>query len=225
MSLLGGRYAPITEAIGFLEAEYSEVVAADARWRDALGGYRGRTVSGTVPALLDGLLPLTGPLVRYIWVQTTGRWTAYFDNFVNGGDPFGPVSYLAQQLSCQGVTVGRRGATAMRGESTSFSLYGPERTDWLNLVRAISAVQDQGRWKWSEAGAVQPFEDAAAYQRRRVRDRLTPDMLTSYCVALGIRLNDETFYGTTGHLVENTGIAAPVRTETLDQARAWHGLP
>lgn len=28
----------------------------------------------------------------------------------------------------------------------------------------------------------------------------------------------------TGQLVENVGITAPVRTETLQQARAWHGL-
>jgi hypothetical protein len=88
----------------------------------------------------------------------------------------------------------------------------------------VAAVEDEGRWEWVATGTAQPFEDVAAYRRRRVRDRLTPDMLASYGEALGLRPFDETFYHPVGHLVENVGITAPIRTETLEQARAWHGL-
>ena len=70
----------------------------------------------------------------------------------------------------------------------------------------------------------EPFEDVAAYQRQRVRDRLTSDMLAAYCRVFGIRPFDEEFYGPAGQLVENVGVTAKVRTETLQQARAWHGL-
>jgi hypothetical protein len=222
--LLDGCFAPITDAIGFLEADFTQVVAADARWRDSLGGYRGRPLSGPLPSLLNGLLPLTGPLLRYVWVETTGPWTAYFDNFVLGSDTFGPVSYIAQQLGCRGVAIGCREGTARRGASASFSLYGPEPTEWLNVIRSLTAVQDNDRWEWSAAGVPQPFEDVTAYQRRRVRDRLTPDMLCTYCGALGIRPLDESFYGVAGQLVENIRITGNVRTETLQQARMWHGL-
>jgi len=224
MNLLAGSYAPITDAIGFLEAEFAQVVAADARWRDSLGGYRGRPLNGPLPSLLDALLPLTGPLLRYEWVQTAGPWTAYFDNFVLGSDTFGPVSYLAQQLGCRGVAIGCRKGTARREASATFSLYGPEQTDRLNVVRSVAAVEDDGRWEWSASGSPQPFEDIGAYNRRRVRDRLTPDMIANYCGALGIRPFDEYFYGTAGQLVENVRITGNVRTETLQQARAWHGL-
>ena len=62
------------------------------------------------------------------------------------------------------------------------------------------------------------------YRRRRVRDRLTSDMLAAYCGALGIRPFDESFYGPVGQLVENVRIPGNVRTETLQQARVWHGL-
>src|SRR4051794_4836957 len=106
MNLLNGQYAPITDAIGFLEADYQTVITADIGWRDSLGGYHGHSVSGGLPYLFDGLLPLTGPLLRYVWVPTSSQWTAYFDNFVNGTDSFGPVSYLAQQLGCRGVSIG-----------------------------------------------------------------------------------------------------------------------
>ncbi|HSF05046.1 MAG TPA: hypothetical protein VLG10_04580 [Methylomirabilota bacterium] len=224
MNLLGDRYAPITEAIGFLEADFSRVVEADQRWRASLGGYVGHPINGALPTLLDALLPLTGPLIRYVWVQTLAGWTAYFDNSVIGSDPFGPVSYLAQQVSCRGVTIGNRAGTGKRGVSVSFSLYGSEPTKWLNLVRAVSAVEDEGRWEWTATGTVQPFEDVERYRQRRVRDRLTPDMLERYCGTLGIRPFDDSFYGSKGLLVEHTNVRGSVRTETLEQARSWHGL-
>lgn len=82
--LLGGHYAPITEAIGFLEADFARVVAADGRWRTSLGGYGCRSIHGPLPSMLDTLLPLTGPLLRYVWVEqargpltsTTSSWGA-----------------------------------------------------------------------------------------------------------------------------------------------------
>jgi hypothetical protein len=224
MDLLGGHYAPITDAIGFLEADLPRAVDADRRWRATLGGYGGRPVTGALPVLLDALLPLTGPLRRYIWVQTIGGWTAYFDNSVIGSDTFGPISYLAEQMRCRGFAIGCRAGTRKRGASVSFSLYGPEPTEWLNLVRTVSAVEDEGRWTWTATGTVQTFEEVERYRQRRVRDRLTPDTLAQYCAAIGIRPFDESFYGAEGYLVENTNVRGPVRTETLRQARSWHGL-
>lgn len=224
MNLLAGRYAPITDAIGFLEADFARVVTADIRWRATLGGFRSRPVVGPLPTLLDALPPLTGPLLRHIWVETTGSWTAYFDNFVLGSDTFGPVSYLSRQLGCRGVAIACRVATAKRGAATSFSLYGPHRTGWLNITRWVAAAQDMGHWEWSATGTPQPFEDVTAYERRRVRDRLTPEMVANYCDTLEIRPFDESFFGTTGHLVENTRVTGNVRTETLQQARQSHGL-
>src|SRR5204863_10002513 len=125
---------------------------------------------------------------------------------------------------CRGVAVGCRAGTAKRGAAADFSMYGPEPTEWLNVVRSVAAVEDDGRWQWSTSGTPQPFEDLAAYRRRRVRDRLTPDRIASYCGALGICPFDESYYGTAGQVVENVRITGNVRTETLAQARVWHGL-
>jgi hypothetical protein len=66
--------------------------------------------------------------------------------------------------------------------------------------------------------------EGAEYQQRRVGDRLTLDMLARYCATLGIQPFDESFYGAEGHVVENRNVRGSVRTETLQQARAWHGL-
>jgi hypothetical protein len=224
MTLLSVRYAPITDAIGFLEADFPQVVEADRRWRESLGGYVGRPISGELPTLLDALLPLTGPQLRYVWVRTRGGWTGYFDNSVNGSDPFPPISYLAQQMKCHGVTIVCQAGTSKRGAATGFSLYGPEQTEWLNLVRSLDAVEDDGRWPWHASGTVQSFEEVEQYRQARVRDRLTPEMLARYCDALGIRPFDELFYGAEGYLIENTNVRKKVRTESLQQARRGLGL-
>lgn len=224
MHLLDGRYDPITESMGFLDADFATVVAADREWRSSYGTYLGRPVHGALCTLLDSLLPLTGPLLRRLWVETRGGWTAYFDNFVLGSDTFPPLSYLAQRLKCRAVTIGCRRETAKRGAAVIFSLYGPEPTEWLNIVRTVSAVQDNGRWEWTSSGTVQPFEELNHYGRRKIRDRLTPAMLTRYAAALGIHPFDEAFYGTRGQLIDSPVAQSDVRTETLQQARIWHGL-
>jgi hypothetical protein len=219
MKLLDDRYAPITNAIGFLEAQFSAVVEADELWRKSIGVYPGQHQRGDLAALLNTLLPLTGPQVRYIWIKTCSGWTSYFDNFLNGSDPFGPISYLAGVLKCRGVTVSYRPQNEACEGGASFSLFGAGQTDWLNCIRSISAINEGGRWRWDANGMVQPFEETERYQARRIRDRLTPDMIERYCASLGIRPVDASYYQKDGYLVENKNTKCPVRTESLLQAR------
>ena len=199
MNLLDGRYAPVTDAIGFLEADFSKVVEADQRWRASLGGYVGSPIRGELPALLDALLPLTGPVLRYVWVRTASDWTAYFDNFVNGSDAFPPISVSRSEtgVSWRGDRMSSRNEQAGPPQ-VSFSLYGPEQTDWLNVIRGVSAVEDEGRWEWAAVGTVQRFEEVETYLRRRVRDRLTSEMLLRYSEAASLRPADRSFYGAEG---------------------------
>ena len=51
-------------------------------------------MNGDLQDLLGRLNPLTAPPTVILWVATKSNWTAYFDNFVNGSDPFPPISYL-----------------------------------------------------------------------------------------------------------------------------------
>jgi hypothetical protein len=223
MQLLDDRYAPVTHAAGFLEADFQTVNAADERWRRSIGDYPRQPLSGNLPTLFESLLPLTGPLLRYIWVRTTASWTAYFDNFVHGSDPHGPVSYLAQQIRCRGVMIQYRPQTSKAEGGISIIIFGPEKTEFLNHVRSISAIND-GRWQWDTWGAVQPFEETQHYTKRRIRDRLTPEMLERYCAAMGIRPFDESFYANEGCLVENRNVKCQVRSLALEQAQEMLGL-
>jgi len=86
-------------------------------------------------------------------------------------------------------------------------------------------THDGGRWEFSAAGAVQPYEEVEKYESRRTGDRFNPDMLSCYCRALGIRLNDETFYKHTAAVVVSGGGAPEDMQLTLAEARAEIGLP
>jgi hypothetical protein len=120
-------------------------------------------------------------VLRYVWLAAVSRWTAYFDNFVNGSDPFGPISYLAEVLKCRGVQIGFWPQTSTCEGGASFSLFGPEKTDWLNYIRSVSTINDGGRWRWNAKGSIQPFEDTDRYLAKTIQDRLTLDMIDRYC--------------------------------------------
>jgi hypothetical protein len=79
--------------------------------------------------------------------------------------------------------------------AVKFALYGPNETDWLNRIRSIAIRNDVSGWEFAAKGEVQPYEQTENYGRRNIVDRLTPEMLESYCAALGIELFNADFYG------------------------------
>jgi hypothetical protein len=223
MDLLGGRYFPITSCFGFLEADLETVIAADKNGRLSRGGYSIERIRGSLPEMLDRLLPLTGPLLRHLWVRTNASWTAYFDNFVNGGDPYGPVHQGSLQIPCRGVMILNKPQTPKSYGGTRFTIFGSKSPVGLNVDREISAINDGGRWAWDQSGDPLPFEETSQYESRRIRDRLTPEMLDRYCTAIGIRAFDDAFYGSEGYLVQNNNIKFEPRTLTLNQAQEESG--
>jgi len=71
-----------------------------------------------------------------------------------------------------------------------FALYGPRPTSWLNEVRTVSCLNDGGRWKFFARVSLYRSSVREYYLRRRIKDRLTLDVLRGYCLAL------ETILGT-----------------------------
>ena len=88
--------------------------------------------------------------------------------------------------------------------------------------RALGAVAADGRWEWITSGAPFEFEDVSRYTARRIRDRLDRPLLIRYLGALGIPADDDNAYGS-GILIQQ-GVDWPVRTQTLEEARADLGL-
>lgn len=53
------------------------------------------------------------------------------------------------------------------------------------LKRFVRAFRDDTRWDFFEQGERLPFEKDEYYRKRRIRDRLTPELLRGYSLALG----------------------------------------
>jgi hypothetical protein len=210
-TLFEDRYLPLTATVGFLEAALDDFAEALTAWRRSHGSdgsVAATPATGDLERLLQSLEPLVqGPYDTELLVETDSAWTARFDNCANGGDQFGPVSYLAKELTTRGLLatsapqIGAGQSVGMWG-AVQFHLFGPIPNPILNYVRTIDAVNDGGQWTWNLGGEAQPFEQPDRYLAPRVRDRFTPEMLDSYCQALGIRLFDPGFYGPRAWLIK-----------------------
>jgi hypothetical protein len=229
--LLNDRWAPVTSEMGFLEADAEHAARAFAAWQGGLLAPRGisvevHPVAGPLEQALSTLLPLTSPEPRrHLFMPTRTAWTAYVENARWGTDAMSAMRYMTRTLGCRSLRVvavphtfrenkGRYGAMAL-------AMYGPHQVH--NYVRAVSALNDGGRWVFDQSGEPFPFEKLEQYQERRVRDRFTFDMLKEYLRHLGLSPFEEDFYlpqGAPAWLVEKTGPVAPTHKEyTLAQAR------
>jgi len=136
-----------------------------------------------------------------IAVETQSNWTALLSG---SGDPSSVVWNLTRFCQCRGLIVSYRedsyNSKSRQGTPGSVQFY--TEGDWgfgdVAQKRSISATNQCEYWAWDLNGPTLPFEETERYQARRIRDRFTVDMLDRYCLALGIRLFDKTFYGPRG---------------------------
>ena len=217
--LLNNDFAPVTFRFGLIETSFSSLCDAFEEWSKTIDAkYPNlrteftRITAPLITALLS-LEPLTNPSDRYMLVETKSNWTAVFANGLRVNDVATPTGYLPTVWNCLGLEVGytpdlskstRKDSIRMWG-STLFTLYGPTKTDWLNRIRHLHVSNDVDGWTFDQGGEVQPFEEAEAYTKRRIQDRLTFEMLERYCKALGIELNQDDFYGSKRCSVRTTG--------------------
>jgi hypothetical protein len=231
--LLDDRWAPVTSEMGFLELDAERAARAFAAWHEGLLASRGvtvevRLVAGSLEQVLSALLPLSdGEKQRHLFIPTRSAWTAYLDNGYRGTDAVNPIAHMAMTVGCRGIRVGVSPNTIRKDKGrygvVALEVYGPHQTAWINTLRALSVLNDGGRWVFDQLGEPFPFEKLEQYQARRVRDRFTLDMLKDYLGHLGLSPFEEDFYlpeGAPAWLVEKTGalVRAP-KEYTLAQAR------
>jgi len=230
-ALFNNERAPVTFGAGFIETSFSRYCDAFTSWWEQFGiTFETVSIKADLKEAMLRLEPLQMPQNRYLITETQSRWTAIFSNSHLGSDITSAVSYLSKVLGCRGVEVQCSPSLTKRDgnktsivcyAATSFTLVGPQETDWLNNIRHVSARKDGGPWKFFQQGKVQPFEQVECYQNKHLRDRFTPEMLESYCAALGIRTFDETFYGQESLLVNQlTKFPATSRQFTFQEAQA-----
>jgi hypothetical protein len=232
--LLENTLAPLTFAWGFLEAPVDAVMKAYVRWqRTILHSVKVQTIDMPLADALRQLEPLDMGSQRVLFLSTKGRWTACFDNGARGGNPSTFVGVLSERLKVRGVacscipnTLTRRDA-GTRGTwgAVTFTLFAPERREFLNVERSVSVANDAGGWRFHSRGQVQAFEQVDRYAASRIADRFSADMLQDYGRALGIDLFDEGFYGGAGAVTHARPWLLPKpATMSLAEARRQLGL-
>ena len=224
MPLFNNRLAPLTFSIGFVEAPLEAVVDAYvARLNKRLSpGVLERVlttilrpvvykdVAEPLEQALQRLVPLQKlGANRYLFLKTDSAWTAFFHNGCQGGATFETATMLADVLDCRAVS------TSCRPDTLSGQPPGSRNGMWgsvqfvlfqgkgglRNRVRSVAAVQDDRKWCFEAHGQVQPFENVDNYNAKNKRDRFTSELLQAYCLALGIRILDPSFYLSSGRLV------------------------
>jgi hypothetical protein len=138
---------------------------------------------------LDELFGLLGPpkpdFDTYALIPLK-EWTTVFNNSYLGTDLGMIPSLAARKLGCRALRVVAKLERQDAYPATILELYDPSSTDPLKCRRAIAAADDGGVWRFIQYGEPLAFEEVDAYSRRRIRDRLTPEMLRRYLLALGV---------------------------------------
>lgn len=239
MDLLESRFDPITEAIGFVEADPTLVavtLAEVAGWSD---GHRFAPLVDPVDGPIDTALARLDPLglpSRYLVFGTRSTWTAVFrnDERYHSSETTGR---LAQKLRCRAVFFDHVPDTHRLPEGrfgyTEFSSFPPDADPAKFTVtpeRRVYVINDGGRWEFSTFGDPQPYEVLERYDARRLRDRLTPETLGMYGRALGIEIADADFYVGPAYVVSLRGgrlvkvLERLLRGPSLAKARRRYGL-
>lgn len=222
-TLFDGKYAPITDTIGFIRCSPTRAAEFFVEWQRPIQDKRGvsvdaKSIKGSLEANLQRLAPLTSvERRRYFFIPTRSNWTAFLDNGHQGTDAFSPLSYMAEKLSCEAVRATYDpGARDSSDLAVIWELYRPHVVDFSNTVRAVFVADDGNGLIFSESGEVQPYEDVEKYSSRLKRDRFTPQMLDRYLRALGIEAFDENFYQPEDQaaiFIEKFGPIAPASRE------------
>lgn len=193
--LLENQFSPITDMAGFIQVPLEEFGEFELTCRrrfnptHEIDHFEGDLAQG-----LKRLEPLY--VTRLLLISTDSPWTAVFCD-----DPSTTISYGTRTLerpgllvSCLEDTIDQKTGKGVPGGVQMFLFAGTPDSS-TNDQRILMAIRGDTSWVFENEGNPLPFEKPERYRARRIRDRFTPEMLEEYCLAMGIRLFDESFYG------------------------------
>lgn len=155
-----------------------------------------KSLRGTLDEGLATLLPLATPRRHeLLWACVDDRWTGYFDS-TQSSDAVTAINGLCIHSGLTGLVVTiAKVPLGRRGWDLSFVMH-----EGAEARRALSLTWE-GRLSFDTYGEPLPFEVLENYERRLKRERLTPEIIRSYCEKIGILAWDDAFYGDRGVLL------------------------
>ena len=219
-AVLGGRLAPLGCTVAFIDRQCQEVLSEIQALRtgheiDVIGPLQ-------FEAAVGRLDPMEAPWTTEV-IADCGTWTAYLNNFVNGGDPSAIAPALARRMAANCVTATHIPKYGPGHASTQLVMEGPTGEPPLMGIRSLAAHCEDGRWSWHEWGTVQPFERLERYGARLKRDRLDRPLLVEYLNALGIHVDHDGYFGRAW--VVRQHVDWHVRRESVEEFRRLNAWP
>ena len=196
------RYAPVTTSFSIVSASFDEVLDHWLAWHRRTWEPYGFNIpdqrfNQALDSKLDTLLPLDR-MARLITETRDGR-IAIFANYRTGSDGSPDADYLADYYKRQRVRV-----VMVKDDIRGTGTIGSTQFDWIDCGAKIDhwmghkfrsvAAHKEGRWEWHENGEPFPWEETETYKEKRIKDRLTPEMVERYCSQFGIDLFDPDYY-------------------------------
>ena len=97
---------PVTHDFGLIQAPIEKVVAELRAWHASFGTQYSRTdVAKSLADAFESLLPLANSKMRKLLVETDSDWVAFYQNGIQGSDPFPPMAYLSGLMGVQAMRV------------------------------------------------------------------------------------------------------------------------
>lgn len=232
------RYAPVTTHMAFVEmpaAEFAEALFVRAEEITKMWGLpwqvKRQYLQEDLGKKLNALLPLSSVRSTKDLVSATrSNWSAYIPNGYLGGDVHSTPSYLAGKLKIRTLTVIL--VEDLPGEqpgSVQFVLCDGRRATEKETRHGIMyecptrsvLAHKESRWEFSEYGEPLPFEEVNQYRAKKIKDRLTFEMVERYCGHLGVELFDPDYYAGAGYIIHSYPPPNAVFYPEYTNARDW----
>jgi hypothetical protein len=193
------KWRPVTHDYGLIKAPLKDVVEALREWHSLPDcqetKYEASKITNSLDAAFTSLLPLAHSKMRRLFVTTKSEWVACFQNGTDGSDPQPAMCFMAKKFGWLAMRVCSTPPDAM-WPAAIWEVYAPTSMGGgkYGSRRSVYASNDGGRWVFGANGEPFPFENTAAYQNKRIRDRFNREMLDSYLKEFGIRAFDDDFF-------------------------------
>jgi hypothetical protein len=175
------KWHPFTHDFGLIKAPFDVVVAEYVCWKESIGiGLARREITSCLSDAFEALAPLSPFKQRHLFVQTQSDWVAFYQNGIQGSDPFPAMSLLAGRMNVLAMRV-----CSGKGmyPANIWEVYAPESlggTSPNNYLRSVGASNDDAGWTFDQSGAPFDFENLTNYEKNRKKDRFTREMLCEY---------------------------------------------
>jgi hypothetical protein len=221
--IISTEWYPVTYDFGVIEAPIEIAAKAFTDWKQRLDiKLEVVAVHSSLEQALSYLEPLCQFKNRTIFIALANGWSAFFQNGIQGSDPFPPMSYMAcTLLDTRAMRICSSNDGNIWEVYASSRLGGSVPTGYLRSICACR--EDSGRWMFHQSGEPFSFEELGEYSRTRIRDRFNDELFDRYLRAFGLEIFDPGFFSVDrerpAYALIHTNVPAGFRKFSLQEVR------